>query len=163
MVVSGASGRTSSSGGLARVRRYARSCGETRSAGVAGTAPKYVACNALPQNSSRWRRDLAGSGARAEARQVSAEDTRHSPGFDRGRNCGLPRLLRLPPVRASLFAATVKCSAGLRGYLLVLVVTAGSRPVRSGYCDSSAKAAGRTGANEYRRVRRCAPTPCNRR
>jgi hypothetical protein len=78
----------------------------------------------LPTNSSQSRRDFAGSGARAEARQVRATTrvtglvstaSTHSAGYLG--YCGYD------PAAASLFVVTLRCGAGLPGYLLALVVT----------------------------------------
>ena len=122
----------------------ARSCGETRPAGRhwhGHRNPLPVTPRPQrPTNSSHSRSDFAGSGARAEARQIPCDDTRHCPRLDPGRAilwaylgfCGYR------PAAASLFAVTLRCGAGLPAYLLAVVGNRGSPSSGSaGYANSS--------------------------
>ena len=78
----------------------------------------------LPTNSSHSRSDFAGSGARAEARQIRATRRVTGPVSTAStHSAGYLGYCGYDPAAACLFAVTLRCGAGLPGYLLARAVT----------------------------------------
>jgi len=97
----------------------------------------------LPTNSSHSRSDFAGSGARAEARQIRATRRVTGPVSTAStHSAGYLGYCGYDPAAASLFAVTLRCGAGLPGYLFRRRGNRGSPSSGSaGYANSSRKCA----------------------
>src|SRR4030081_2347345 len=122
-----AEGVGSPSGGRPSRAGGARSCGETRPAVVAARHRNPLPATPRPQrptNSSHSRSDFAGSGARAEARQIRATRRVTGPVSTAStHSAGYLGYSGYDPAVASLFVVTLRCGAGLPGYLLARAVT----------------------------------------